>query len=204
MYKVFIDHKPIIFATHEELSTNFERIKLSEFDAFFTEITLLLDKVDTDHPLQIEMSVISEFNELFSGHELIEAAGGIVVSNNGYLTIERNGLWDLPKGKMEEGENTEICAVREIEEECGIQGPKIKSHLVDTFHTYEYKGRPVLKKTYWYLMTYNGNEKLVPQTEEGITKVEWMSYTDLMAIRGKTYGSINEVLDVFKSVSKED
>ena len=53
----------------------------------------------------------------------INAGGGLVQNPAGeYLLIHRNGLWDLPKGKQEEGEDISLTALREVEEECGISG----------------------------------------------------------------------------------
>ena len=37
-----------------------------------------------------------------------------------YLFIRRNGLWDLPKGHREEGEDIETTALREVSEETGL------------------------------------------------------------------------------------
>lgn len=51
----------------------------------------------------------------------INAGGGLVQNAAGeYLLINRHGLWDLPKGKQEEGEDIALTALREVEEECGI------------------------------------------------------------------------------------
>ena len=61
----------------------------------------------------------------------------------------------------------------------------------------KYKGRRAIKKTFWYLLEYEGSKLTTPEVKEGITKTKWASYEQLMAIRGKTYGSINHLLDVF-------
>ena len=37
-----------------------------------------------------------------------------------FLSIYRNGVWDLPKGKLEKGEDFQSAAVREVEEETGM------------------------------------------------------------------------------------
>src|SRR5439155_18933695 len=51
---------------------------------------------------------------------LIQAAGGFVHTDEQLLLIFRRGKWDLPKGKLDEGETLEACAVREIQEETGV------------------------------------------------------------------------------------
>ena len=68
---------------------------------------------------------------------MIEAAGGLVFNkeNGEILMIFRNGKWDLPKGKLEEGENKKQCAIREVEEECSIVGLDITEKLIETYHT---------------------------------------------------------------------
>ena len=129
-------------------------------------------------------------------HTVIHAGGGAVFNNEGQLlVIYRNGRWDLPKGKLESGEEIEECAVREVEEECGISGVQLKSSLLKTYHTYLVEDKSFLKVSHWYRMTYEGNESLIPQKEEGITKVKWLQKSDAAKIRSNTYGSILDVLD---------
>ena len=78
---------------------------------------------------------------------MIEAAGGLVYnSDKKALMIFRNGKWDLPKGKIELGELIEECAIREVEEECGIYDLQIENKLIDTYHTYVLNSIKVLKK----------------------------------------------------------
>ncbi len=111
--------------------------------------------------------------------ETVIAAGGAVYKkgdgNISILLIYRNGVWDLPKGKLEPDESVEDCAVREVAEEVGIsQLPKIDSELGDTVHYYSINGSEIKKITHWYLMSFeNPESEFVPQEQEGITKVEW-------------------------------
>ena len=68
---------------------------------------------------------------------MVEAAGGLVFNKDGdILMIFRNGKWDLPKGKLEIGESIEECAIREVEEECGISGLIIEKKIKDTYNIY--------------------------------------------------------------------
>jgi len=123
----------------------------------------------------------------------IEAAGGVVTNiNKEVLVIHRLGVWDLPKGKIETGESPEIAAIREVEEECGISQLTINQNITDTYHTYELKGKQVLKKTYWYAIDCKSNEKPTPQQEEDITMACWTS--DLTEVLRHTYPSISDVL----------
>ncbi|HKL38059.1 MAG TPA: NUDIX domain-containing protein, partial [Bacteroidales bacterium] len=125
----------------------------------------------------------------------IDAAGGLVFNGQGQaLVIHRRGKWDLPKGKMEEGEGPESAAVREVEEECGIRSPQIQKLLHITYHSYLQEGVMILKKTHWYQMTYRGDEQLIPQTKEDITQARWLEPNELDRVRDNTWPSIVEVL----------
>ena len=57
-------------------------------------------------------------------HVRIRAAGGIVLGDRGTLAMIRHkngtGTWFFPKGRIEEGEDDETAARREIAEETGI------------------------------------------------------------------------------------
>lgn len=115
--------------------------------------------------------------------------------------IKRKGYWDLPKGKIEKGENDEEGALREVEEETGLVGMIILNHLVDTFHTYEIKKEVVLKRSTWFLMKCEGRPELTPQTEEEIELVEWCSAELLESRLPKSYATIALVWEAFKSSS---
>ena len=78
--------------------------------------------------------VTENWKDFSDNYKVIEAAGGLVFNQkNEILMIFRNGKWDLPKGKLEAGESVESCAVREVEEECGVSDLKIIKKLKDTF-----------------------------------------------------------------------
>ncbi len=108
--------------------------------------------------------------------------------------IFRSNKWDLPKGKLEHNENVMECAIREVQEECGISELRIVSALQDTYHTYEMNGKNILKRTYWFSMTTNFKGKLVPQITEGITKVVWVDRNSIAEKLNNSYESINELL----------
>ena len=127
---------------------------------------------------------------------MIEAAGGLVFNKDGdILMIFRNGKWDLPKGKLEIGESVEECAIREVEEECGISGLIIENKIKDTYHTYVLERENILKKIYWYKMRTNFDGELVPQIEEGITKVSWVEKDQISEKLTNSYGNISDVLN---------
>lgn len=129
-------------------------------------------------------------------YTLIEAAGGLVKNEKGeYLFIFRRGKWDLPKGKAEYDESIAETAYREVQEECGLKVLELKEELCKTFHTYSEKGKHILKKTHWFKMDSLSTEKLIPQTEEDITKIKWLNAEEIREkVVGDTFGSVREIL----------
>jgi len=127
--------------------------------------------------------------------ELIEGAGGLVKnSKEELLMIYRNGKWDLPKGKIEKDEKKDVAAIREVEEECGIDQLRIIKELPQTLHIYKIKSKFILKKTYWFLMKSEYAGKLTPQIEEGITKVKWIGKKELEKVAKNSFNSLQHLL----------
>jgi ADP-ribose pyrophosphatase YjhB (NUDIX family) len=131
--------------------------------------------------------------------ELSEAAGGLVMNEEGdYLIILRHGKWDLPKGKLEYDGSPEEGALREVKEECGIEKLELVKPLEKTFHTYHLKRKRMLKKTHWFLMKSGTDELLIPQKEEDIQEVRWMTKEKIRKkVYANTYNSIRELLEHF-------
>ena len=148
-----------------------------------------------DHDVLVRCHDVNEtWNALWNFFTIVEAAGGAVTNVNGeLLCIFRNDRWDLPKGKIEEGESHDEAAIREVEEECGLTGLELGKELLTTYHTYFHKRRWVLKPTYWYAMKVKGSPALVPQIEEGITKVEWIGKERSEEIIEDTYPSLRNI-----------
>jgi 8-oxo-dGTP pyrophosphatase MutT (NUDIX family) len=135
------------------------------------------------------------FSDFKSNFQYVEAAGGIVYnSKNKVLLIKRNGLWDLPKGKVEQGETYTEAALREVTEECGITNQTIDKELEATYHTFVMNNVNYLKKTHWFTMKYSGNETPKPQLEEGLTKVEWIEKSKTKYYFKNMFASIIDVL----------
>ena len=132
-----------------------------------------------------------------AGYHELAAAGGVVRDDEGHvLWIQRNGKWDLPKGKLEPGERLEEAAVREVEEETGITDLTLTGDAFTTFHTYEAEGVVHLKTTFWYPMRHAGTQtKGIPQAIEGISDVTWLQPPFSEEVTHNTFGSIRIVLD---------
>jgi len=112
--------------------------------------------------------------------------------------ILRNGVWDLPKGKLEKGESFAEAALREVEEETGLAGLELSHLLVSTYHTYTLNGREVLKETRWYEMLYSGDARPVLQGEEGITDSAWLEPGMAARLPGDIWPAIRDVLHLKK------
>lgn len=197
MYKVFINDKPLYLTS----DANFRIKNYQQFSELKVDIILTqMQANETEGIILFAEDLTLAWKQFCSHFIFIEAAGGLVQNPKGeYLFIFRLGKWDLPKGKLEVGENIKECAIREVEEECNVTGLSILSEIPSTFHVYPFKGSYALKQSHWFLMTTNYNGELIPQTEEGIEQVVWLKKDSLKQILENTYASIAEVLKVIQN-----
>ncbi len=122
------------------------------------------------------------------------AAGGVVIIDNQFVAIERNGIPDLPKGHIEKGESPEVAALREVEEETGITNLEIIKELPATWHCYLLDNQWTIKKTSWYLMKTDSGMKNIPQTEEGISKVYLVDKQGVNDFEKNTFASLKTLV----------
>lgn len=147
----------------------------------------------TDNKKGLEDSVKGYFKK-------IEAGGGLVLKDGKFLMIHRLGIWDLPKGKLEEGEKIRDCAIREVEEECCISVELIEK-VTDTWHSYTTKnGNDMLKKTSWYLMHCTDDSLMKPQIEESIDAIKWMDKAEVEESLRTSYQSIAYVFTEYEKL----
>jgi 8-oxo-dGTP pyrophosphatase MutT (NUDIX family) len=156
---------------------------------------------DLDHTGTHAVILLSDEQEhywqLFQQHFTPIMAGGGIVFNEKkeLLFIYRRKKWDLPKGKLDEGESIETCAVREVKEETGLKNVEIKKLVGQTYHTYHEKGKYILKTSVWYLMEASGNQPLIPQTEEDIEKMVWLGAERWNEVFSNTFPAIRQILE---------
>jgi len=198
MYKVFFNDRTVYFG--DNFSRAFERNKglFYRYNNFqelneLIELFFALDQISSLYIFHEDMlMVIEEFKACF---RVIEAGGGLVFNaRHEFLTIKRNGVWDLPKGKLEKDEDFQEAALREVTEETGLSGLKLKAPLMSTYHTYRLKNTKVLKKTRWFEMEYDGTDRPLLQAEEGISDFRWVTPGNTDFIRQNTFASILDVL----------
>lgn len=143
--------------------------------------------IPTHHTEKMYRRLCAEFRE-------VSAAGGLVSNRRGdFLLISRNGLWDLPKGHQEAGEDIAVTAMREVEEETGVSDLELGDLICITDHCYLRGGIWHLKHTWWYHMLYTNPVDLTPQREEDISKAAWVAKSSLPPFLKNTYPSILEV-----------
>lgn len=128
----------------------------------------------------------------------IIAAGGLVLNDkNELLMIFRRGKWDLPKGKLDDGESIEDCALREVKEETGLQKVSLEQFAGLTYHQYfdTYSNQEVIKETHWFTMYAPGMQELVPQTTEDIEVIEWVDKKNVPGKLNNSYPNIIEIIE---------
>ena len=174
---------------------NIDLLKKTELELEFKKFINQNDVSELIFETVFFEKAFQKFKELF---KVIYAAGGLIKQNDKYLFIFRLKKWDLPKGKIDNGESPEQAAIRECEEECAITQLTITKVLEPSYHIYDYKGDYAFKKTFWYAMDSLHSGVLIPQTEESIEKVEWFSTEEIEnQVKSNTYPAI---LDVIKNI----
>ena len=162
------------------------------------DMDIILDLLDSGVPLQLislvvsvkDIKAIKDF--LRRRFKVVDAAGGLVVKRGKFLMIHRMKKWDLPKGKRDPGESSRQTAVREVNEECGIE-VKLGRRIVTTWHTYTMNKNLMLKRTRWYAMELTDDSKMKPEKTEDIEEVRWMTRKEVYHALENSYNSIRFV-----------
>lgn len=191
MDKVFVKNRAILFS--EAAFKSGQKLKIENKKQLQKEVIRWLSVENQEDILLSgygEKQMKADFIKAFY---YLEAAGGVVFnSQKQVLFIYRSGIWDLPKGKIDKGESVKECALREVEEETGVQGLKITEDLKSSYHIYWHKNKWYLKRTYWFFMETSSDVKLKPQIEEEITEARWMNEDECQVALNKTFRSLRE------------
>lgn len=106
----------------------------------------------------------------------VHSAGGIVIEHESVLMLRKaNGDWVLPKGRIEGDETDSQAAVREVQEESGIQA-EVVSRIGRINYQYcniWYDNEMIDKFVSWFLMEERGGN-LLPQREEGFVEAKYI------------------------------
>ncbi len=204
MYKVYVNGKPFFMGTPESTGELGLLIGKKNYHSPYLgkrkQIKQYLDLLEKNEAVESVVLYCDQpelmWADFLSCFKLIEAAGGYVTGpDERLLVFYRRGSWDLPKGKIDPGELPEEAAVREVQEETGLEDVVLGYFMLHTWHTYREKGDRILKKTWWYRMT-TGSKLVTPQVEEDIEQIEWVQPKSWLATDPVVYGSIRDVINV--------
>ncbi|GGW81975.1 NUDIX hydrolase [Salegentibacter mishustinae] len=189
MYKVFVNDVPLILSTKKDLGENYVSLPIKK-----VRIKRIIKKISKGELLYVNLYHEKEeklLKHLFKKLRVVTAAGGMVLNDKDeILFIYRKKRWDLPKGKTEKNETIESSAIREVEEETGVEGLKVTKFLQKTYHIFKRKGRYRLKVTHWYEMRTSYDGELRPETKEGIEKAKWKDLKKSQKALQKSYANI--------------
>lgn len=189
MYKVFVNDCPIILTDNKKNTTNFNLVNFESIQVNEIVSQIFQNKLKGISLFCENLSACwRQFQSNFKSQKT--AGGKVINANNEVLFIYRFNKWDLPKGKLDKGESITACAVREVEEECGVTNLQIIKPLETTYHIYKERGNIILKTTYWFLMHTDCTGELTPQLEEGIEQAVFKNETEVNNALQNTYENI--------------
>ncbi len=211
MYVIYINDRPLTLLSKTEHGTRVRAPKSPVAPTHLTAVytgkprTLLhyADMLEKGSPKVTSVDMVAEnleqlWSDFRSHYRWLPAAGGVVRQRDlgKELFIFRRGSWDLPKGKIDPGEDAPAAALREVEEETGISDLTLGEPLPTTFHTYRNrKEKRVLKPTYWFRME-TGQTELIPQAEEDIELAEWRNIAEVLSADAPLYESLRSLLEI--------
>jgi ADP-ribose pyrophosphatase YjhB (NUDIX family) len=207
-YNIFCDQRCLILYSgngkFKPVSGINQLICKSE-DDFYVILKKWLNKLITnDLCINLDSSISSIENLISQKYKEVNAAGGLVINaKNEVLFIFRSGVWDLPKGHVEDNESFGETALREVEEETGLSALELKQELTVTRHFYFSKGKWEVKLTKWFLMSTIDSGDLKPQLSEGIEKAVWISEDQLDEVLQNSFRSVRESLEIEKVLRAE-
>jgi 8-oxo-dGTP pyrophosphatase MutT (NUDIX family) len=209
MYVIYINDRPLALLSKTEHRTGALAPDILKSETHLTAMyskkprTLLnyADMLEKGSPKVTSVAIVAEdldglWKDFRSHYRWLPAAGGVVLNRelNKHLFIFRRDFWDLPKGKIDKGEDEPTAALREVEEETGISDLTLGEALPTTYHTYRNrKEKRVLKPTYWFEMETSQSE-LVPQVEEDIEIATWRSIEEVVTGTDPIYQSLRFLL----------
>jgi 8-oxo-dGTP pyrophosphatase MutT (NUDIX family) len=101
----------------------------------------------------------------------------------------QRGLWALPKGNIGLDEKPEEAALREVEEETGIEA-RLVTKLGDVRYVYTWAGERIFKVVSFYLFRYRRGRlgDIAPEQRIEVDEARWLPLEDaprLLAYRGE-------------------
>jgi len=106
----------------------------------------------------------------------------------------KRGLWALPKGNIGLDEKPEEAALREVEEETGIEARPV-TKLGDVRYVYTWAGERIFKVVSFYLFRYRRGRlgDIAPEQRIEVDEARWLPLED--APRLLAYGGEREMAE---------
>jgi 8-oxo-dGTP pyrophosphatase MutT (NUDIX family) len=127
-------------------------------------------------------------------HEV--SAGGVVFrvedGRPRFLLIRDSySNWGFPKGHLERDEAPQCAAIREVQEETGLEDVEARGSIETIDWYFRFRGRLIHKVCHFFLME-SASEHTSPQRAEGITACRWVSYEEAAEL--VSYANARQVL----------
>ncbi len=199
-HPAIVDYDQIVDARLEALksdSLHGHLLVLNATPATVSKLLALLQKTDERNLLSVTLGCLDKEScedAIKKPFRIIKAAGGVIFKQDKLLLMFRRGVWDLPKGKLDDGESSRQGAVREVLEETGVR-VAIGDRICTTWHTYALNGNRILKRTKWYRMSVVDDSRMAPQTAEDIEKLAWLDSREVKLALTNSFSSIRYVID---------
>jgi len=127
-------------------------------------------------------------NEHSSGGAVVALRDGI--AHVAMIATRGRSRWGLPKGAVTKGETSEEAALREVQEETGLEAKIVKP--LDTIEYFFRAGDSLIRKRVdFYLMQHTGGT-MTPQLSE-VDDVEWVPLSE--AIERASFDSERKLLE---------
>jgi 8-oxo-dGTP pyrophosphatase MutT (NUDIX family) len=110
----------------------------------------------------------------------LRSAGGIVVKGKAdklrvAVIQSQYGTWVFPKGMIEEGEEPEQAARRELAEETGLQRLRLNAPMGWTQHEFEREGRRFRNRVCWFLYEAGPRAEMRLDPQEEVLDCGWFA-----------------------------
>jgi 8-oxo-dGTP pyrophosphatase MutT (NUDIX family) len=126
-----------------------------------------------------------------------ERSAGFIIFRNDktgerhYLLLDYGRFWDYPKGHVEKGEDDLAAALRELDEETGIQDVAAIDGFAHELKYFFRKGKTLIRKTVLFFLGETQSKKVKVSHEHA--GFAWLAFDD--AVKRVTYPSSRKVLE---------